>query len=400
MADRFATRLAQEVRKWVNDGLVSAEQGDRIVARYPFEQSWFSRPVALCCLIGGALIAGGVALVVSHNWEELHRWVKLGGLVALMLAGYAGGLAAGERGAPRAAEGFFVFGGVLALLGIALIGQIYNLSGRPSDAVLLWWLMLLPVAYTRPSLALGALAWLGVAAWYLMAITDSATLLGRGMAQQGHDYLMAFTALGLILFGVGGLHGGGAYGRWRQVLEHLGLLLLGSGLLMLGLRFFGWGGLASGGPSPTLVATLLVALVVIVLSGTRLPAGSLGLRLAFVAVEVVLLGYLAAYGLSATRWPWARDFPALTIANWFLMFAFSLALIVGGARWDRTSWINWGVVLIGLNAVARYLDLFGTMLQTSLLFFSAGAIVLLLGWLLERVRRRMTGRVLARREAG
>jgi uncharacterized membrane protein len=326
--------------------------------------------------------------------------VKLGGLVALMLGGYAGGLVLGERGAPRAAEGCFVIAGVLPLLGIALIGQIYNLSGRPSDAVLLWWVMLLPVAYARPSLALGGLAWLGVAVWYLMAINDPASLVGRGMAQQARDDVVALSALGLILFGMGGLHGDGTYRRWRQVLEHLGLLLLGGGLLVLGLRFFGWGLQAPVGPSPTLIVTLLVALVVIACSGLRLPAGSAAPKLAFVAVEVALLGYLAAYTLSAVRWPWARDFPALTIANWFLMFAFSLALIVGGARWDRTSWINWGVVLIGLNAVARYLDLFGTMLQTSQLFFSAGAIVLLLGWLLERVRRRMTGQVLARREAG
>ncbi len=400
MADRFASRLAQEVRKWVSDGLVSPDQGNRIVARYPLEPSWFSRPVALCCLIGGALIAGGLALVVSHNWEEIHRWVKLGGLVALMLAGYAGGLALGERGAPRAAEGLFVLAGVLPMLGIALIGQIYNLSGRPSDAVLLWWVMLLPVAYARPSLALGGLAWLGLAVWYLMAINDSATLVGRGMAQHVRDDVVALSALGLIFFGMGALHGDGAYRRWRQVLEHLGLLLLGGGLLVLGLRFFGWGGQAPVGPSPTLIVTLLVALAVIACSGLRLPAGSVGTRLAFLAVEAILLGYLAAYILGSARWPWARDFPALTIANWFLMFAFSLALIVCGARWDRTSWINWGVVLIGLNAVARYLDLFGTMLQTSLLFFSAGAIVLLLGWLLERVRRRMTGQVLARPEAG
>ena len=76
----------------------------------------------------------------------------------------------------------------------------------------------------------------------------------------------------------------------------------------------------------------------------------------------------------------------------------ALGLIVYGARWDRTAWINWGVVLIGVHAVARYLDLFGSLLQTSALFFSAGAIVLFLGWWLDRVRRRMTGQ--AARRAG
>lgn len=68
----------------------------------------------------------------------------------------------------------------------------------------------------------------------------------------------------------------------------------------------------------------------------------------------------------------------------------ALALILSGARWDRPSWINWGVVWIGADAVARYVELFGSMLQTSALFFATGLFVLLLGWALERLRRRMT----------
>ena len=83
MADRFATRLAAEVRNWVRDNLISAGQGERILARYPAGAAWFSRPIILFSLIGGALIAGGIALVVAHNWEGIHRWVKLGGVVGL-----------------------------------------------------------------------------------------------------------------------------------------------------------------------------------------------------------------------------------------------------------------------------------------------------------------------------
>ena len=81
---------------------------------------------------------------------------------------------------------------------------------------------------------------------------------------------------------------------------------------------------------------------------------------------------------------------ALAYADWALLFAVSLALILYGARWDRTAWINWGVVFVGVNALARYVDLFGTMLQTSALFLVTGVFVLALGWALEKLRRRMT----------
>ena len=81
---------------------------------------------------------------------------------------------------------------------------------------------------------------------------------------------------------------------------------------------------------------------------------------------------------------------ALRYASWALTFGVSLGLVLFGARWGRTSWINWGVVSLLAQALVRYLDLFGTMLQTSALFFSTGALVLGLGWALERIRRRMT----------
>jgi uncharacterized membrane protein len=57
--------------------------------------------------------------------------------------------------------------------------------------------------------------------------------------------------------------------------------------------------------------------------------------------------------------------------------------------------VNWGVVFIGVHALTRYFDLFGTMLQTSLLFFLTGAFVLALGWVLEKFRRRMTAQAAA-----
>jgi uncharacterized membrane protein len=67
-------------------------------------------------------------------------------------------------------------------------------------------------------------------------------------------------------------------------------------------------------------------------------------------------------------------------------------LILYGARWNRSAFINWGVVFVGLNAVARYVELFGTMLETSALFFVTGVFVLALGWGLERFRRGVTAR--------
>ncbi|MFZ1058239.1 MAG: DUF2157 domain-containing protein, partial [Candidatus Rokuibacteriota bacterium] len=116
MADRFATRLAAEIRNWVGDNLISAAQGEQILARYPADAAWFSRPIVLFSLIGGALIASGIALVVAHNWEGIHRWVKLGGVVVLMGIAYWSGLALRDRDYPRLGDGLLVIGGSLLLI--------------------------------------------------------------------------------------------------------------------------------------------------------------------------------------------------------------------------------------------------------------------------------------------
>ncbi len=410
MADRFASRLSAEAQSWVGEGLISDRQAEQILARYPARPSWGSRPVVLFSVIGGALIAAGLALVVAHNWDALHRWAKLGGVVALTGAAYVGGLALRDRGYSRIGEGFLVIGGSLLLVGIALIAQIYNLSGRPSDAVLLWWALLLPAAYALPSMALGTLGYLGTAYWYWGAISDPSTLLGRGLlGSRGLEdlsrwnpvpilfILMAVAAFGMVYFGLGALHGDGDYRRLRQLLEQIGLLALFGGLLPFGFLWRARWSEPGGGVSLTLVVLVVVALLAILLAYYRLPEDSAGVRLGLIGALLVLLLYLAALKVAIGFGASAEVLRALAIANWALLFGASLVFVLYGARWDRTSWINWGVVFIGIHAIARYIDLFGTMLQTSLLFVTAGAFVLLLGVALERVRRRMTAQVATRR---
>lgn len=400
MTDRFVTRLAAEVRSWVRDNLISAAQAEQILARYPAQPASLSRPIVLFSLIGGALIAAGAALVVAHNWEGIHRWVKLGGVVVLMLAAQLGGLALAERGHGRLAAGLFLLGGGLLLSGIALVGQIYNLSDRPSDSVLLWWALLLPAAYAFPSMALGGLGYLGTAAWYLLASFDPEALLGSGLRGNELFIPMAVAAFGFVMFGLGILHGDDRYRRLRHLLEQIGLIALFGGLLVLS---FYWKReqvvRLSGGVSLTLLGLLALALLGIALTAYRLPPDAPTNRMGFLAVLLVLLFYLFAVKVAVGFHAPDQVFRNLAFLNWFLVFGACLALILYGARWGRPSWINWGVVFIGVHALVRFVDLVGTMLQTSLLFFSAGVFVLLLGWGLERMRRRITAEAVGRRDA-
>jgi len=92
-----------------------------------------------------------------------------------------------------------VLGGGLLLVGIALIGQIYNLAGRESEAVLLWWALLLPAAYVLPSIALITLGWLGASVWFWMFVLDRMTWLGRDIYWNASLGAVAFGAAGVLV---------------------------------------------------------------------------------------------------------------------------------------------------------------------------------------------------------
>ena len=394
MASGFAHRLRDEAPRWVRDGLVTAQQAEAILARYPASAAWFSRPIAIFSVLGGALLVCAVALLVAHNWHGIPRWAKLGGVVASMLAAHGAGLKARARGYEKLGAGLFVLGGGILLVGIALIGQLYNLSGRQSDAILLWWILLLPAGYTLPSIALVVLGWLGASAWYVMLVFDRTAWLGRDVQSNVPLGLVAIAAAGVLAWALGVLHGDGPYRRVRQFFEQIGLLATGIALVPLGL--FGnqaWWVVAPTLRWPTaLLGVLALATAALAVAPSRLPPDRLVVRAGPSAALFLVVLYLVAIVVALLTHATAVTFRVFDWADWALLFVVALALILYGARWDRTSWINWGIVWIGADAVARYFELFGSMLQTSALFFATGVFVLLLGWALERLRRRITAR--------
>jgi len=98
MAPSFTRRLRQETPSWVRDGVVTAQQAETILARYPESGRWFQRPIVVFSVLGGALVVLAVALLVAHNWHEIPRWAKLAGVLTFLLGAHAGGLVLRARG--------------------------------------------------------------------------------------------------------------------------------------------------------------------------------------------------------------------------------------------------------------------------------------------------------------
>ena len=163
--------LKPHVNTWVKDNLITQEQGDGILARYPASST--SPATMTFSIIGGALCILGVILLVSANWQSIPREVKLGALLGLLAASTLLGIEGSRRKwHPAIPEISYLFAAVLPLVALALVGQIFNLSGSGFALILTWFISIffLPFLSFSPSTFV---VWLiSLSALFPLAITE------------------------------------------------------------------------------------------------------------------------------------------------------------------------------------------------------------------------------------
>jgi uncharacterized membrane protein len=91
-------------------------------------------------------------------------------------------------------------GSGLFLANIALIGQIYHLSSRPPNAILLWWAGIAALPWLLRSKAQHILCLLAFGVWFGMEVNDRSSLIFFG----DNEYqLLLYAALALVYLGMG-----------------------------------------------------------------------------------------------------------------------------------------------------------------------------------------------------
>jgi len=166
--------LASELSAWQKEGLLDAEQAEKIVARPAYAQALRRAPspalIRLFAVLGGLLVGTGLILFFSSNWRAITNLGKLALIFGCMSAAYAIAyrLKFKSPPLPGLAAGLFFLGAIAYGSGIYLIAQIYNFHADWRVGILYWFLGTLPLAYavdSRPVLwlSLGTLfLWLGL----------------------------------------------------------------------------------------------------------------------------------------------------------------------------------------------------------------------------------------------
>ncbi len=130
-----------EIKKLQEEGLITSEQGSRIIERLNLKED-DGRFLAILSGVGAILVAAGIILLVSAHWDEIPRGVKIASGILLMLGAHGAALRLGGVGGlshPKAAEALHLLGSLLFLANIGLVGQIYNLSAHPPTPSCFGW---------------------------------------------------------------------------------------------------------------------------------------------------------------------------------------------------------------------------------------------------------------------
>ena len=388
------TALQRELDAWAAEGLISADQADAIRARYQRDAELETRGRVVSVLSAvGAIVAGlGVILFVGANWDELPRPTRVALLLGLLVASYAGAYVLRERRGdhPFVGDALYLLGGLTFAASLFLVGQMYHVDAHWPLAFLAIALGPGAVAAVVGSRPLATLSLVSFGAWPLAELLDV----------HGSD-AVEYWPVAAALYGVA-LYGLGTADRGR--LETLGfrapMRALGPPLLAAGAFVFTFAGIYGElDDRPALDGRALVALAgLLVAAGAG--AAALASRRESRRTAVWEAGALAALTLlvplavlvpePASAGDGAIVYPLLFNA---LVALLALGAVVVGYVNEEAPLVTFGLVLVGVDVLARYLDVFWAFLPRSLAFVVAGVLLLALAWALERQRSRLVERL-------
>ena len=362
---------------WVQAGLIDQATADRIRA---FEAGRAERsgrrwPVWLALAFGALMLAAGVLLFVSANWDQISPASRFALVLLMVGAFHVGGAFAAGRFEALAVT-LHALGTVALGAGIFLAGQIFNLDEHWPAGVMLWAIGAWLGWFLRrdwPQLALVAVltpAWLE-SEWFVRA--------GPGMWQSNA------TAAGLFLLSLAYLTAERQRlaRSSRRTLFWLGAVaLLPQGISLAtsaGMAFsrqaFPW-----GTPAPAewqaVAWSIAIAGPLVVAAIFRGQSAWLN---AVAALWVVALVNVPHLGHRLWLYPWL-GVGAASLAVWGVLEA-------------RTALINMGTLAFGLTVLVFYFDTVMDKMGRSASLIVLGLLFLGGGYLLERARRTLLGKL-------
>ncbi|HTR42554.1 MAG TPA: DUF2157 domain-containing protein [Pseudomonadales bacterium] len=379
-------------------GFISGEQQQKIIEHFRLKEDNGNKFLTIVSIIGAVLVVAGIALLISAHWNGIPRGAKIGAGIFLMLSTHAGGWWLREvRGKyRRIGEALHFIGSCLFLANIALLGQVYNIVSRPPNAFLMWWVGIAAFPWLLRSKAQHVLLLLAFGIWFGCEINQNDSLIYCDSEYQ----ILLYSLLGLVYLGAGWLLRRGPFADFAGVTEKAGLLIFLVFFYPLTWKDF-FGDPTHPGNSLVIFPVLGGMALLLIVAGIRnmralTPQWRWTSLIAFFGIMLFMgsawFGCWQIYQGGGPRYFFENGSWSYLLGT-IALFVFCLLQIQVGLQ-ERSSYlVNLCIVFIGLDIIATYFDLFGSMARTGTMFLISGIFLIVFGAYLEKKRRKLTKQI-------
>ncbi len=134
----YTARVRADTARWIALGLIDGKTAEGIVADVQAHDRRALSFGSILATLAALLFGAAILIFVASNWEAIPRLARVGALFAVIFGGYIGGALLKLANHPAIAEGFWLVAAAAFGGSIALIGQMYHLSGDETQAILVW----------------------------------------------------------------------------------------------------------------------------------------------------------------------------------------------------------------------------------------------------------------------
>ncbi|MDR7071114.1 DUF2157 domain-containing protein [Fictibacillus barbaricus] len=129
--------MKSEGQKWVDEKIISSEQLDLLVARYPSSNEQ-NKPSRVLPILASILIGIGILSFIASNWSEIPPLARLALLLVIMTGFYTAGDVFTKRGNDSLGTSFNFLGIISFGASIILLGQTFHLSAVDARLFVFW----------------------------------------------------------------------------------------------------------------------------------------------------------------------------------------------------------------------------------------------------------------------
>lgn len=175
----MSNKIANEISELIENGVVNQSTANAIISYYKNKSE--SKPNIILLVFGilGSLLVGlGIILIVANNWDHFPHLLRV---VLAFIPVIIGQLACAyfyfkKKDSYSGIESSAVF--LVFAIGacIALISQIYHLSGSMDEFLWLWIILVIPIVYILQSKMASILSWIGITFYGMQIFFDHSTV--------------------------------------------------------------------------------------------------------------------------------------------------------------------------------------------------------------------------------